>query len=133
VSPRIVVADDDPDIRRLIVFTLKRRGYAVREATDGDAALALVSEDVPDLVVLDVMMPGRTGLEVAAALRGAPETAAIPIVMLSAKGQETEVQAGLRSGAQSYLVKPFSPQALAAEVAALLAAAGAEDGPAHGK
>jgi DNA-binding response OmpR family regulator len=123
VSARIVVADDDPDIRRLIVFTLKRRGYEVHEANAGDAALELVRRERPDLVVLDVMMPGMTGLEVASALKGDDATSGIPIIILSAKGQVAEVDAGLTSGANLYLVKPFTPQELAAKVAELLGTA----------
>ena len=121
-SPTIVVADDEADIRRLVAFTLRRRGYTVAEAGAGDVALALVREQHPDLVILDVMMPGMTGLEVAQALTLDPATAAIPVVLLSAKGQATEISDGLASGARAYLVKPFVPQELAAKVAAMLAA-----------
>lgn len=121
MSARIVVADDEADIRRLIVFTLKRRGYAVLEASAGDDALVMIRAERPDLAVLDVMMPGLSGLEVAAALATEPATATIPIVMLSAKGQAAEVQAGLASGARAYLVKPFSTQELAERVAEFLA------------
>jgi DNA-binding response OmpR family regulator len=120
VSARIVVADDEADIRRLIVFTLKKRGYQVLEAAAGDTALDLIRRELPDLAVLDVMMPGLSGLEVAGALRDDPATRSIPIVMLSAKGQAAEIQAGLDSGARAYLVKPFAPQDLAARVAAIL-------------
>jgi DNA-binding response OmpR family regulator len=120
MSARIVVADDDPDIRRLIVFTLRRRGYDVQEAGRGDTALDLVRAQKPDLVVLDVMMPGLTGLEVAEALKANAETATIPIIILSAKGQASEVNAGMGAGAQAYMVKPFAPQELAAKVAELL-------------
>lgn len=120
MSARIVVADDEADIRRLIVFTLKKRGYQVLEAGAGDAALALIRQELPDLAVLDVMMPGLSGLEVAGALRDDPATRSIPIVMLSAKGQAAEIQAGLDSGACAYLVKPFAPQELAARIAEIL-------------
>jgi CheY-like chemotaxis protein len=122
VDGRIVVADDDPDIRRLIVFTLRRRGYEVLEASAGDEALALVQQERPQLVVLDVMMPGLTGPEVAAALSQAPETASIPVILCSAKGQQTEIDAGLASGARAYLVKPFATKELVAQVATLLGA-----------
>lgn len=120
MSARIVVADDDPDIRRLIVFTLRRRGYSVSEAEAGDTALDLIRQDRPELVVLDVMMPGMTGIEVARALKQDPDTANIPIIMLSAKGQAAEVDAGMESGARAYLVKPFSTQELASRVAEIL-------------
>ena len=121
MTVRIVVADDDPDIRRLIVYALGRRGYTVFEASDGELALALVQQELPDLVVLDVMMPGLTGLAVAEVMTCDPSTAAIPIIILSAKGQVAEVEAGLDSGARAYLVKPFAPRALAAEVERALA------------
>ncbi|MGH2352890.1 MAG: response regulator transcription factor [Chloroflexota bacterium] len=126
MSARIVVADDEADIRRLIVFTLRRRGYTVLEASAGDAALELVRQERPDLVVLDVMMPGMSGLEAAQALSGDPATAGIPVIILSAKGQAAEVEAGLTSGARAYLVKPFAPQDLASRVAGVLAAEVAE-------
>jgi len=117
---RIVVADDEADIRRLITFTLRRRGYEVHEAADGDEALDLIREVHPDLAVLDVMMPGRSGLEVAQSLTASSETAGIPVVILSAKGQMTEVEAGITSGARAYLVKPFVPTELAAEIEKIL-------------
>jgi DNA-binding response OmpR family regulator len=125
---RIVVADDEADIRRLIAFTLRRRGFEVVEAESGDAALALIAAEPPALVVLDVMMPGLTGHEVARSLAGNPATARIPILMVSAKGQASEVEAGLASGAAAYIVKPFAPRDLAERVTALLA--GAETGAA---
>ncbi len=124
MSARIVVADDEADIRRLIVFILKRRGYTVLEANAGDVALELVRRERPDLVALDVMMPGLTGLEVAQALNDDPSTADIPIIILSAKGQGTEVEAGIKAGACTYLVKPFAPQELADRVAEILATRG---------
>ena len=118
---RILVADDESDIRRLTVFTLKRRGSAIIEAAAGDVALDLIRTERPDLVVLDVMMLGLSGLRVAEAMRADPAAAEIPVVMLSAKGQTSEVEAGLSSGAQCYLVKPFSPRELADRVTAILA------------
>jgi two-component system response regulator MtrA len=121
MNARVIVADDEADIRQLVAFTLRRRGHVVIEATDGDAALALISTEHPDLAVLDVMMPGLSGLEVARAASADPATAAIPIILLSAKGQVTEVDEGLASGARAYLVKPFSPRGLADKVADLLA------------
>jgi DNA-binding response OmpR family regulator len=118
---RVLVADDEEDIRRLTVFTLKRRGFTVLEAAAGDTALELIRRELPDLVVLDVMMPGLDGLQVAGAMRGDPTTAAIPIIMLSAKGQVPEIEAGIASGAVVYLVKPFSPRELADRVTQTLA------------
>ena len=121
MSARIVVADDEADIRRLVVFTLRRQGYTILEAGAGDAALDLIRQEKPDLAVLDVMMPGLTGLEVAQALQSDPSTASIPVIMLSAKGQAAEVQAGLASGAGAYLIKPFNREELIRRVAEALA------------
>lgn len=133
MSARIVVADDEADIRRLIVFMLRRRGHAVLEASAGDVALDLIRRERPDLVVLDVMMPGLSGLEVAQALADEPATAAIPVVILSAKGQVTEVEAGLNTGARAYLVKPFTPSDLAERIEAVLASSvGQPDAKIHG-
>jgi DNA-binding response OmpR family regulator len=122
MSAHIVVADDEQDIRQLIVFTLTRRGYQVTEAARGDTALDAVRTHRPDIVVLDAMMPGMTGLEVARALSDDPQTADIPILMVSAKGQEAEIKAGLDSGVQGYMVKPFSPRELGEQVAKMLEA-----------
>ena len=124
MSARIVVADDEADIRRLIVFTLKRRGYEILEANAGDEALELIRRELPDLAVLDVMMPGLTGPEVIQSLVADPATASIVTILLSAKGQATEIESGLRSGASAYLVKPFAPAQLASRIADLLEAAG---------
>ena len=128
MSARIVVADDEADIRRLVVFTLRRQGYTIFEAGAGDAALALIRQEKPDLAVLDVMMPGLTGLEVAQALQSDPTTASIPVIMLSAKGQAAEVQAGLASGAGAYLIKPFNREELVGRVAEALAQRGDSGG-----
>ena len=125
----IVVADDEADIRRLITFALRRRGYTVMEAGTGDGALALIRAERPQLAILDVMMPGMSGLAVAEALGTDPGTAGLPILMLSAKGQAAEIEEGLRAGACAYLVKPFAPAALIAQVTTLL---GAGDGAGNG-
>jgi DNA-binding response OmpR family regulator len=124
-STRLVVADDEADIRKLVTFTLRRRGHTVLEATTGDEAYALIASERPDLAILDVMMPGMTGVEVARKLSTQDELSAIPVVLLSAKGQAREIEEGLGSGASAYMVKPFSPSALAKKVDELLT--GAED------
>ncbi|MEJ7762223.1 MAG: response regulator [Thermomicrobiales bacterium] len=126
---QIVVADDETDIRRLIAFTLQRRGFEVAEVGAGDMALNLIRARHPDLVVLDMMMPGMTGQEVARAMRADPATAMIPIIMLSAKGQLAEVRQGIAAGANAYMVKPFSPSVLAAKVGELLDLNGIDPGP----
>jgi two-component system alkaline phosphatase synthesis response regulator PhoP len=118
MKPKVVIADDEADIRRLIVFLL--RSYDLYEAQNGRRALELIREVRPDLVLLDVMMPEMTGLEVLDAMRENPLTASIPVVLLSAKGQAAEIEAGLRSGATRYLVKPFEAQALRACVEEVL-------------
>lgn len=126
MSTRIVVADDEADILRLTCFILRKRGYTVMEATAGDMALDLIRAEMPDLAVLDVMMPGMTGIEVAQVIANDPATAAIPVVILSAKGQLAEVEAGLSTGARAYLTKPFAPQELADRIAEILAASGGQ-------
>jgi two-component system alkaline phosphatase synthesis response regulator PhoP len=118
MKPHLVIADDEADIRRLIAFLL--RSYDLSEAQNGKRALELIREVQPDLVLLDVMMPEMTGLEVLDAVRGDSLTASIPIIMLSAKGQTAEIEQGLQSGATRYLVKPFESQALRACVAEVL-------------
>jgi CheY-like chemotaxis protein len=120
MSFRILVADDDPFIRRLIAFTLKKRGYEILEADNGATALHLARQEKPDLVVLDVLMPAMTGLEVTKILSQDPATAHIPIVILSANAQQAEIDAGLASGAIAYLIKPFEPKALGERVAEIL-------------
>jgi DNA-binding response OmpR family regulator len=116
----ILVADDDPDIRRLVAFAMRRRGYEVIEAAAGDEALTLIWQHRPDLAILDVMMPGMTGLDVARVLASSSSTASIPVLLLSARGQVGEIAEGLASGAHDYVVKPFALPDLAARVAALL-------------
>lgn len=110
MKPQLVIADDEADIRRLIVFLL--RSYDLFEAHNGKRALELISEVQPDLVLLDVMMPEMTGLEVLDAMGKNPLISSIPVILLSAKGQADEIEKGLQSGATRYLVKPFESQAL---------------------
>ena len=117
---RIVVADDEGDIRRLIAFTLRRRGHEVFEAADGTSALETVRGLHPDLAVLDVMMPGMDGLEVARALAADEATHQLPVLIVSAGGQPAALDEGQVGGARAYLEKPFAPQDLAAHVDALL-------------
>ena len=118
MKPKLVIVDDEADIRRLIVFLL--RSYDLYEAQNGRRALELIREVRPDLVLLDVMLPEMTGLEVLDAMRANPLSASIPVVMLSAKGQAAEIEQGLHSGATRYLVKPFESQALRACVEEVL-------------
>jgi len=127
---RILVVEDEPDILDLIRYNLEKSGYRVTPAATGEAALALCREAVPDLVVLDLMLPGLDGLSVARALRRTAGSAKVPIMMVTARGTEADIVAGLNLGADDYMVKPFSPAVLAARVAALLRRGkGPEPGP----
>lgn len=119
-SPLVLVADDDPDILDLVRYRLERSGYAVATATDGTQAVTLAAELTPALAVLDVMMPGLTGFEVTRRLREDPVTARIPVILLTARAQEADVQEGFAAGADDYLRKPFSPRELSARVQAVL-------------
>ncbi len=117
----MLVADDDSDIRELVTFKLTQAGYTVLGAPDGLTALELARTRLPDLVVLDLMMPGLSGLDVCAELRRSPATAGLPVIMLTAKAQEQDVTAGFATGADDYVVKPFSPRELVSRVQAVLA------------
>lgn len=116
----ILTIEDQPDIRRLIRMTLEFKGYRVIEAGDGNQGLAMARSESPDLVLLDVMMAGMNGLTVASLMKADPGLAGIPVVMLSALGLPGDVSAGMETGVQGYLVKPFSPRGLLALVERLL-------------
>ena len=117
---RVLVVEDDKDIADLIALYLQKAGHTVEAASSGTAALRLARESTPDLILLDLMLPGMDGLLVCQSLRGDPATAAIPIIMLTARGDEAERITGLELGADDYVTKPFSPRELTARVAALL-------------
>jgi len=116
----VLVVDDERDLVDLISYNLKRNGYDAVGAHDGAEALAAMKRGVPDLIVLDLMMPGVDGLEVARRLKADARTAGVPIVMLSAKGEETDVVVGLTIGADDYVTKPFSMKILLARIATVL-------------
>ncbi|MFN7723579.1 MAG: response regulator transcription factor [Rubrivivax sp.] len=116
----ILSIEDQPDIRRLIRMTLEFKGYAVLEAGHGEEGLRMAREKQPDLILLDVMMPGISGLDVSRTLATDPRLQRIPVVMLSALGASTDIEAGLTTGVRAYLVKPFSPWELLDLVARLL-------------
>ncbi len=118
--PVLLVADDDEDILAMVQFRLARSGFEVVVARDGEEALRLAREQHPDLAVLDWMMPKATGLEVLRALRAGAETAGIPVVLLTARASEADIQAGFDAGADDYIAKPFSPQELASRVEAIV-------------
>ncbi len=116
----ILVVDDDPQARLLLTYILKRKGFEVLEAEDGPAALVRVGRDGPDLVLLDVMMPGMDGFEVCAALRADPHWNLLPIVILTAKTDADAQERGLRAGANDYLTKPVRPDEHVARIQAAL-------------
>src|SRR5260370_5943327 len=116
----VLVVDDDPDVCDLVTYKLEQSGFDVRRASDGDAALREVAKKVPDLVLLDVMMPGVSGLEVLERWRSNETTAGMPVIMLTAKAQENDVERGFELGPQSYVIKPFSPRELVRRATAVL-------------
>lgn len=116
----ILVVDDEPDLLELLRYNLAQHGYEVTCALSGEEALTLLDVRPPDLVVLDVMLPGADGLEVCRAMKRETRTATIPIIILSARGEEADVVAGLELGADDYLTKPFSPRVLQARIKAVL-------------
>jgi DNA-binding response OmpR family regulator len=116
-QPLVLIADDDPDIRMLVRLRLERSGYTVVAANDGLEALQLAGECNPDLAILDVSMPGLSGVEVTRALR--ERKATFPVILLTAHAQEADVAEGASAGADAYVTKPFSPQELESRVRAL--------------
>jgi len=117
---RILVVDDERDILELIRYNLEKEGYTVLAVETGEKALRQVGDSAPDLIVLDLMLPGLDGLSVCKRLKTGPATAAIPILMLTAKSEDSDVVAGLELGADDYLTKPFSPRVLVARIRAVL-------------
>jgi len=120
MSQLIVVIEDEEDIRELIRYNLDKAGYRVLAAHSGEDGLELVVNSMPDLIVLDLMLPGIDGLEVCRQLKKEPKTKDIPIVMVTARGEEPDVVSGLELGAEDYVSKPFSPKVLAARVRTVL-------------
>jgi two-component system alkaline phosphatase synthesis response regulator PhoP len=116
----ILVVDDEEDIRELVALNLRREGFTVISSETGEQALELARSAQPDLVVLDLMLPGMDGLEVCRRIRAEPKTRQIPIVMLTAKGEEADIVAGLELGADDYMTKPFSGKVLVARVRRIL-------------
>lgn len=115
----ILAADDEPDLRELIEYNLTQRGHTVTTTSNGLSAIELIESSKPDIVLLDVMMPGLTGIQVAQRLRANPGTASIPIIMLTAKAQEAHELEGLNAGADDYITKPFSMDILIARIHSL--------------
>ncbi|HIC94565.1 MAG TPA: response regulator [Anaerolineae bacterium] len=120
MGKKILVVDDSPFIVRSLAFILKKHGYEIVTATDGEEALAKIREERPDLVFLDVMMPEKDGYEVCREVRGNPEMGNPYIIMLTARGQEADRERGLRLGADEFMTKPFSPSQVIERVKAVL-------------
>ncbi len=119
-APSVLIVEDEQDLQDLLRYNLGREGYRVRTAATGEDALQQIRTQAPDLVLLDLMLPGIDGLEVCRMLKSRPPTNAIPVIMLTAKGEEADVVAGLELGADDYIAKPFSPRVLSARVKAVL-------------
>jgi DNA-binding response OmpR family regulator len=117
---KIVVADDDADIRELVVFKLRQDGHEIVAVGDGASAVEACQKATPDLVLLDVMMPGMSGLDACRELRADPALESVPVILLTARAQEADVEQGFNVGADDYVVKPFSPRELASRVSAVL-------------
>lgn len=120
MSRSVLVVDDEPNIVLSIKFLMKQQGYEVRTASNGEEALQALNEKVPDLILLDVMMPKPDGYEVCQRIRATAKWKAIPVIMLTAKGREVEREKGFAMGADDYITKPFATQELVAKVQAIL-------------
>jgi two-component system phosphate regulon response regulator PhoB len=117
---RILIIEDEEDIRELIRYTLDREGFGVSEAGTGEEGLRSAADRNPDLVLLDLMLPGKDGLSVCRELKGDEATRNIPVIMVTARGEESDIVAGLELGAEDYVIKPFSPKVLAARIRSVL-------------
>ncbi|MBI3172692.1 MAG: response regulator transcription factor [Chloroflexi bacterium] len=117
---KILIAEDEPDIRELVAFTLRFAGYEVVTASNGEEAVQMAVKELPDMALMDVRMPRMTGYDACRAMKANPELKDIPVVFLSAKGQEGEIATGLEAGAEEYLLKPFAPDQLTERVRAIL-------------
>lgn len=117
---KILIAEDERDIRDLVTFSLRFGGFEVVQASNGQEAVERAQAEVPDLILMDVRMPKMTGYEACKALKAIPAMRQIPVVFLSAKGQESEIQQGIEAGAEEYILKPFAPDELTKQVKAVL-------------
>ncbi len=120
MKEKILIVEDEKDIVKMLEYNLQKDGYRVISASDGEDALDAANREHPDIVILDLMLPGMDGLEVCKALKGGAKTARIPIIMLTAKAQESDKVIGLELGADDYMIKPFSPRELVARIKAVL-------------
>jgi two-component system alkaline phosphatase synthesis response regulator PhoP len=128
VKHSVLIVEDEEDIRELVRYNLLKEGYQVSGVASGEEALAAVGARPPDLILLDLMLPGLDGLRVCSRLKNDRQTASIPVVMLTAKGEESDIVRGLNMGADDYITKPFSPRVLLARVEAVLRRASADRG-----
>src|SRR2546429_4704554 len=128
-AQKILVIEDEPDIRKLVQYNLTQEHFNVVEAEDGEQALSLLQREKPNLVILDLMLPGLSGMELCKILRQRSDTSRLPILMLTAKAGEADRIVGLEMGADDYLAKPFSPRELVARVRAILRRAGSAKQP----
>ena len=119
-KPKIVVIEDEVDILEVINYNLSKEGFDVCSALDGEEGLALIKKEVPDLVLLDLMLPGLDGIEICRKLKTDYSTRSIPIIMVTAKGEESDIVLGLGMGADDYMVKPFRPRELMARIRSVL-------------
>ncbi|MBC8207446.1 MAG: response regulator transcription factor [Kiritimatiellales bacterium] len=119
-SQNILIIEDEEDIRELVRYNLEREKFKVDEAASGEEGLKVAARSKPDLILLDLMLPGKDGMQVCRELKQNDETRDIPVVMMTAKGEESDIIAGLELGAEDYIVKPFSPKVLVARVKAVL-------------
>jgi two-component system phosphate regulon response regulator PhoB len=117
---QILIIEDEEDIRELVRYNLERENFSVREAESGEAGLKAVSQKKPGLILLDLMLPGKDGLQICRELKQNESVRDIPVVMMTAKGEESDIVTGLELGAEDYIVKPFSPKVLTARVKAVL-------------
>ena len=120
ISKKILIIEDDPSFSRAINHIIEKEGYDVVSASNGMTGMRMAKEENPDLLILDVMLPGLDGFEICSRLRNDPETATLPIVMLSAKGQEADKTTGLKVGANEYLTKPVDRELLLGKITSLL-------------
>jgi DNA-binding response OmpR family regulator len=117
---KILIAEDEPDIRELVTFMLRFAGFEVVAASNGEDAVRTAAREIPDLVIMDVRMPRMTGYDACRLMKANPDLRHVPVVFLSAKGQEAEIQSGLDAGAEEYILKPFSPAELTNRVRGIL-------------
>lgn len=120
MKPSVLVVEDEEDIRELVSYNLHKEGYQATGVASGEDALLAVESSLPDLILLDIMLPGLDGLKVCRKLKDNPKFASIPIIMLTAKGEEPDIVGGLNMGADDYVAKPFSPKVLLARIQAVL-------------